>query len=111
MNFDEFWPKSIEYLTEKFSVGGGKLILKNWRADKGLTGEKFEISWAADDGIDCLTIYASKKINLPKEDMEVLYGMWDDYIAGNVNRMDLIDAIPRPVYCVAVMKYLKDGVG
>ncbi|MEE9553801.1 MAG: hypothetical protein V3W18_05835 [candidate division Zixibacteria bacterium] len=110
MIFEKFWSVGIELIKAKLSEGGSKLILDNWRADKGLTGEKFELSGADDDGVDCLSIYASKKINLPKEDFEALYDMWDDYIAGDLNRMDLIDAIPRPAYCVAAMKYLKDNI-
>ncbi len=111
MTFEEFWISAIENLRARLVESGNEIRLENWKADTGPTGEEFQVMGASDDGIDCMTIYGGKKINLPKEDMEVLYGMWDDYVAGEANRMDLIDAIPRPAYCVAVMKYLKDDAG
>lgn len=109
MNFAEFWTLAIERLRNELSSSGNEISLQNWKPKTGHTGEKFQVVGAADDGIDCVTIYGGKKINLPKEDMEALYGMWDDYLTGEATRMDLIDAVPRPVYCAAVMKYLKDS--
>jgi len=42
--------------------------------------------------------------------MEALYDMWEDYINREVSRMDIIENVPRPTYCVALMKILKDNV-
>lgn len=112
MNFDDFWQKSITHLKEKMSASEAdkRVIIDNWRSDKGLTGERFAVVEAQKDGIKCLTIHASREITLPREDMEMLYGMWDDYLSGRTTRMDLIDCIPRPTYCVAVMRFLKDSI-
>jgi len=111
MTFDEFWKKSIDLLELKIDAAPDKrLILSNWRVDKDLSHEKFPVVRASESSIKCLSIYASKDINIPSEDMEELYGMWDDYLAGELNRLDIIDRIPRPAYCLAVMKYLKDSV-
>lgn len=111
MTFEEFWQKGIDLLRTKISdPGGNKIVIDNWRADRGLSGQRFPLVKASDGGIKCLSIHASKEINIPKEDMEVLYGMWGDYLSGEVNRMDIIDSIPRPAYCLSLMKYLKDNV-
>lgn len=111
MNFDDFWKKGIDFLQSKIAgAGDDGLAVDNWRTDNGATGERFRIVGAESDQINCLSIYASKKIGLPREDMEILYEMWDRYLAGDITRMDLIDNVPRPAYCVSVMKLLKDNV-
>jgi len=112
MDFTEFWQKGIDHISAKLGDSGedGKVILEAWNPDKGFTGEKFPVVGATPNGVKCLSIYASKPINVPPEDMEELYGMWDSYLAGEATRLDLIESIPRPVYCVAVMKFLKDNI-
>jgi hypothetical protein len=111
MSFERFWHKGIGYLNDRLSGDDDTdLVVENWKTPGGHTGEKFQVVSAEDDGIKCLSIYASKEILLPREDMEVLFGMWDGYLSGDVTRLDLIDAIPRPAYCVAMMKLLKDNI-
>jgi hypothetical protein len=111
LNFEEFWQAAIEYLQSQIAASDrGELVVDNWRPDIGATGERFPVTEAGDETIKCLTIYASKEIKLPREDMASLYEMWDDYLSGEATRMDLIEKIPRPTYCVAVMKLLKDNI-
>jgi hypothetical protein len=110
LNFEDFWNKGIDFLQSKITDADPGLVIDNWRVDKGNSGERFPIVGAGPDEIKCLSIYASKRIGLPQEDMEILFEMWDGYLAGEIKRMDLIDNIPRPAYCVSVMKLLKDNV-
>ena len=111
MNFEEFWERAIEFLAAQIAASdGGKFIVDNWRPESGATGERFPLTEASDEAIKCLSIYASKEIKLPREDMASVYEMWDDYLSGEATRMDLIEKIPRPTYCVAVMKLLKDNI-
>ena len=109
MNFDDFWNNSIKLLQEKITESDGKFIVKNWRVDKDNLPEEFPVTGANDDEIICLSIFASKKISIVKDDMEALYDMWADYINREVGRMDIIENVPRPTYCVAIMKVLMDN--
>ena len=110
MDFDIFWTKSISFLQGKITESDGKFIVKNWRIDKDNLPEEFPVTEANDNEIVCLSIFASKKISIVKDDMEALYDMWEDYINREVSRMDIIENVPRPTYCVALMKILKDNV-
>ena len=110
MDFDIFWDKSITLLRDKITESDGKFIVKHWRIDKTDLPEEFPVTGADDDEIVCLSIFASKKIAIVKDDMEALYDMWEDYINREVGRMDIIENVPRPAYCVSIMKLLKDSI-
>jgi hypothetical protein len=111
LGFEEFWQAAIEFLNSQISASeGGRFLVDNWKPETETTGERFPVTEAAYDMIKCLSIYASKEIRLPREDMASVYEMWDDYLSGEATRMDLIEKIPRPTYCVAVMKLLKDNI-
>jgi hypothetical protein len=111
LNFEEFWEKAIEFLASQIAASDeGKLVVDNWRPESGATGERFPVTEATAEAIKCQSIYASKEIKLPREDLASVYEMWDDYLSGEATRMDLIEKIPRPTYCVAVMKFLKDNI-
>lgn len=111
MDFEEFWGRAIEFLRSQIAASDErKFVVENWRPESGATGERFPLTEATPETITCLSIYASKEIKLPREDMAALYEMWDDYLSGEATRMDLIEKIPRPTYCVAVMKLLKDNI-
>ncbi len=111
MNFEEFWEEAIEFLQSRIAGSEGqRIIVDNWRPESGATGERFPVTEASEESIKCLSIHASKEIKLPREDMASVHEMWDDYLSGEATRMDLIEKIPRPTYCVAVMKLLKDNI-
>ncbi len=112
MKFDDFWDKGVELLRAGMenSADGGKYIVDIWTSDKGIQPLKFPVIDADSEEIRCLSIYASKEMALTKEDMEALYDIWDDYVSGEATRMDIIESVPRPTYCVAIMKLWKDKI-
>lgn len=112
MDFEEFWAIGIKLLKTGISTspGDNTYFINTWRADKEEVSQKFPVVDASTRSISCLSIHASKEIAIPKNDMMLLYEMWDSYIDGKVSRMDIIEKILRPTYCVSLMKYLKDNI-
>ena len=74
MDFNEFWKRSVEFLNANIAKSeDNRFIIHNWRVDKDDLPEIFPVIEVNDDEIFCLSIHASKKISLVKEDMEALY--------------------------------------
>ena len=112
MDFDSFWNKTVEFLKNEISnAPDNQFIINNWRINEENIPEKFPVIEANEDEIVCLSIFASKKIAIVKDDMEALYDIWDDYINSEIGWMDIIDSVPRPAYCVSIMKVLKESIG
>ena len=109
MDFEEFWAIGIKFLKTGIS-GEDKYIISDWRVDGDNSGLEFPVVDANPRDIRCLSIHASKDITIPKADMKKLYDMWDSYRGGNVSRMEILEKIPRPAYCVSLMKRLKDHI-
>jgi hypothetical protein len=112
MDFETFWAVGIKRLQDSIAESGDnhKYHIGNWRADKGPLGQKIAVVEADPRQIRCLSINASRDIIIPKADMNRLYELWDRYCSGEIGRMEIIENIPRPTYCVSVMKYLKSAV-
>lgn len=112
MDFETFWAVGIKRLRDSIAVGGNeeRYYIGNWRADKGPLDDKIAVVYADPRQIKCLSIHASKDIVIPKSDMQRLYDLWDSYCSGEIGRMEIIENIPRPTYCVSVMKYLMNAV-
>jgi len=113
LQFDDFWSKGISYLKNLLAKSGEdrgeRIFISSWRADRGFLDEKFPIRNATDDHIECLSIHAGKTIDIPKTDMETLYSLWDEYIAGTVSKLEVVEKVPRTTYAIALMKYLKEN--
>jgi len=112
MDFEEFWAIGIKLLKTGISASsdGNNYFINTWRADKEEVSQRFPVVDASPRGIGCLSIHASKNITIPKNDMKLLYDIWDSYVDGKISRMDIIEKIPRPTYCVSLMKHLKDKI-
>jgi len=114
LQFDEFWSNSMELLKSELGDNGQgreeRLFVVGWRPDRGFTDEKFPVREAAADKITCLTIHAGKPIEIPKDDMAALYELWDDFISGQMARIEVVEKVPRTTYAISLMKYLKDNV-
>lgn len=112
MDFEIFWAMGIKTLRDFIAVPGegGRCPVERWGMHTGLTGQKFPVVEADPREIKCLSINASRRISIPKTDMKKLYDVWDDYVEGKISRMDIIEKIPRPTYCVSLMKHLKEKV-
>lgn len=114
MQFDDFWSKAVSYLKNILARSGENrgehIFISNWRADKGFLDEKFPIRDATDDRIECLTIHAGKPVEIPKNDMETLYSLWDEYLSGSVSKLEVVEQVPRTTYAISLMKYLKESV-
>lgn len=114
MQFDEFWARAITFLKDKVNAANvgreEKLIVASWTAGKAFTDEKFPVHDANQDKITCLTIHAGKPIDIPRSDMETLYGMWDDFVQGGITRIEIVEKVPRTTYALSLMKYLKDNI-
>ena len=112
MDFEKFWAVGIKSLRDR--VAGcsekEKYFVKRWCMHTGDTDQKFPVEEATPRGINCLSINASKKITIPKSDIKKLYDVWEGYIDGRVSRMEIIEKIPRPTYCVSLMKHLRDKI-
>ncbi|UCE65991.1 MAG: hypothetical protein JSU85_14225 [Candidatus Zixiibacteriota bacterium] len=112
MDFERFWAVGIKTLRD--CVDGcseeEKYFVKRWCVHTEDTGQMFPLVEANPREIKCLSINASRSISIPKSDMKKLYEIWDDYIDGKVSRMQIIEKVPRPTYCVSLMKYLRDKV-
>ena len=114
MQFDEFWSRAISFLKNGLDRSRNgredRLFITGWRAGKGFTDEKFPVRDINDEKITCLTIHAGKPIEVPREDMETLYSLWDEYINGTVSKLEVVEKVPRTTYAIALMKYLKEGI-
>jgi hypothetical protein len=112
MDFERFWAIGIKSLRDRVADCGGEKFhhVERWCVHTGETDQKFPVIEANPREIKCLSINASKNISIPKSDMKKLYDVWEMYIDGRVTRMEIIERIPRPTYCVSLMKHLKDDV-
>jgi hypothetical protein len=114
LQFDEFWARAVAFLKDKVNAAKieteEKLIVASWTAGKGFADEKFAVHDANQDKIACLTIHAGKPIDIPRSDMESLYGMWDDFVQGRTTRIEIVEKVPRTTYALSLMKYLKDNI-
>lgn len=112
MDFEIFWARGIKILCDSISSpedGKGHPV-ERWGMHTGATGQTFPVVDASPRDIKCLSINASRKISIPKSDMKKLYDIWDRYIGGELTRMDIIETVPRPTYCVSLMKHLKEKI-
>ena len=114
MQFDEFWAKAISQLKNKIKRPGNDrgehFFISSWRPDKGFLDEKFPIRDVTEDRIECLSIHAGKPIEIPRDDMETLYGMWDDFLTGEISKLEVVENVPRTTYAISLMKFLKENV-
>jgi len=112
MDFEKFWAMGIKTLRDFIASPANEksYLVERWGMHTGLTGQKFPVVDADPREIKCLSINASRKISIPKSDMKKLYDVWDDYIGGKISRMDIIERVPRPTYCVSLMKHLKEKI-
>jgi hypothetical protein len=115
LQFDEFWARAVAFLKDKVDAAKveteKKLIIASWTGGKSFTDEKFAVQDASQDKITCLTIHAGKPIDISRSDMEILYGMWDDFVQGRTARIEIVEKVPRTTYALSLMKYLKDNIG
>jgi len=112
MDFERFWAIGIKSLRDCVAVRNGEEdhYVERWCVHTGETDQKFPVIEANPREIKCLSINASKNISIPKSDMKKLFDIWESYIDGRISRMEIIERIPRPTYCVSLMKYLRDKV-
>jgi hypothetical protein len=114
LQFDDFWSQSIDSIKRELEKNkaepGEKLLISNWRPDKGFIDEKFPIREASADKITCLTIHAGKPIEIPRDEMAVLFDLWEDFLSGHTARIEVVEKVPRTTYAISLMKYLKDNV-
>ena len=112
MDFETFWAVGIKRLKDKIAGCDDRqrYFIENWRADKEPIDQKFAVVEADPRQIKCLSIHASRDIVITKSDMGRLYDIWESYCNGELGRMDIIEAVPRPTYCVSVMKHLKNEI-
>ena len=112
MQFDDFWTKAISFLKNHLDQSRNgreeKVFITNWRAGKGFSDEKFPVREIGPDKITCLTIHAGKPVDIPREDMEILYSIWDEYINGSVSKLEVVEKVPRTTYAISLMKYFKE---
>jgi hypothetical protein len=112
MDFERFWAMGIKILRDFVAAteNGKNHLVERWGMHTGLTGQKFPIVDADPREIKCLSMNASKKISIPKSDMKRLYDVWESYVDGKITRMRIIEIVPRPTYCVSLMKHLKEKI-
>jgi len=114
LQFDDFWAKAIAQLKIRLKKSGDDrgehIFVTNWRPDKGFLDEKFPIRDATEDRIECLSIHAGKSIEIPRDDMETLYSMWDEFLVGSISKLEVVENVPRTTYAISLMKYLKESI-
>jgi hypothetical protein len=112
VDFEIFWARGIKTLRDFATAAenGKSHLVERWCMHTGLTGQKFPVVDADPREIKCLSINASRRISIPKSDMKKLYDVWDSYVDGKITRMRIIETVPRPTYCVSLMKHLKDKI-
>jgi hypothetical protein len=113
LQFDEFWAKAISLLRDKLKRSGADrgehIFISNWRPDKGFLDEKFPIRDVTEERIECLSIHAGKPIEIPRDDMETLFNMWDDFLTGQISKLEVVENVPRTAYAISLMKYFKEN--
>ncbi len=114
MQFDEFWSRAVDLLKDELSAPKDDreklFFVSNWRPDRGFLDEKFPVREVGPEKITCLTIHAGKPVEIPKDDMATLYGVWEDFLSGQTARIEVVEKVPRTTYAISLMKYLKDNV-
>ena len=114
MRFDEFWSRAIahlkNYIDHERSRREARLFVSSWHLGKGFTDEKFPVRDVTPEKITCLTIHAGKAIDIPRTDMATLCSIWDEYVQGMISRLEIVEKIPRPLYAISLMKFLKESI-
>lgn len=88
------------------SLASGVLI-KNWTCDSGFLGDDFTVTAVASGFIEVNSPNAANIQRVPREDFELVYTEWANYIAGQTGRAEIRDKTRFSKYIISVLHWLE----
>jgi len=96
MRFDEFWKKLTTVLRDK-------RLIRNWTRDSGYLGKgDFYAVYRGGNVIICI-LESGSVLRVPKEDFELLFNHWEDYIKGRYPRHLLRNKSRFTKYTISIL--------
>jgi len=96
--FESFWKELQKEFTTKKKV-------KNWTVKKEYFGDDFSAQINSDNLIVCITPYGSVN-HAKKSDFEWMYGNWEGYLSGRIQRKYLVEKSFVTKYTISITHQL-----
>lgn len=99
--FEEFWIRLTEALSSRTTI-------VNWSVAGMATTCSFDAHYGGGNVIKVITQDGSER-NAPKEDFEMIYERWEDYVGGRVLRSEFNDS-HSSTYVISIIRQHNLGI-
>jgi len=90
---------TMEFIKNNFPAG---TEIRNWTAANDYLGDTFTIDTINNDYITVISPNAQNVQNVPVNDFQLVYDMWDQYIDKNIGRAQIRDITRFSKYIISI---------